>query len=53
MKAQPDAIVHSASKIISRLKAGGEKTVQALKSLCWRCKAMKVEVLHKLLEYFL
>ncbi|KAE9589081.1 hypothetical protein Lal_00000221 [Lupinus albus] len=43
MKAQPDAIAHSASKIISRLKAGGEKTVQALKSLCLRCKAIQVE----------
>ncbi|KAK7270459.1 hypothetical protein RIF29_23614 [Crotalaria pallida] len=43
MKAQPDAIAHSASKIISRLKDGGEKTVQALKSLCWRCKAIEVE----------
>ncbi|CAL0320481.1 unnamed protein product [Lupinus luteus] len=43
MKAQPDAIAHSASKIISRLKAGGEKTVQALKSLCWRCEAIQVE----------
>ncbi|XP_061337319.1 uncharacterized protein At3g49140 isoform X2 [Gastrolobium bilobum] len=43
MKAQPDAIAHSASKIISRLKAGGEKTLQALKSLCWRCKGIQVE----------
>ncbi|KAK7270907.1 hypothetical protein RJT34_26418 [Clitoria ternatea] len=43
MKAQPDAIAHSASKIISRLKAGGEKTLQALKSLCWRCKGLQVE----------
>lgn len=41
--AQPDAIAHSASKIISRLKAGGEKTTQALKSLCWRCKGIQVE----------
>jgi hypothetical protein len=44
MKAQPDAIAHSAAKIISRLKAGGEKTTQALKSLCWRCKGLPVEV---------
>ncbi|PPR85364.1 hypothetical protein GOBAR_AA35329 [Gossypium barbadense] len=42
-QAQPDAIAHSAAKIISRLKAGGEKTVQALKSLCWRCKGIPVE----------
>lgn len=44
MKAQPDAIAHSATKIISRLKAGGEKTTQALKSLCWRLKGIQVEV---------
>ncbi|KAK6925887.1 hypothetical protein RJ641_007606 [Dillenia turbinata] len=43
MKAQPDAIAHSAAKIISRLKAGGEKTMQALRSLCWRCKGIQVE----------
>lgn len=43
-RAQPDAIAHSASKIICRLKAGGEKTTQALKSLCWRCKGIQVEV---------
>ncbi|TKY45273.1 hypothetical protein E2542_SST31563 [Spatholobus suberectus] len=43
VKAQPDAIAHSASKIISRLKADGEKTLQALKSLCWRCKSIQVE----------
>ncbi|XAR53609.1 hypothetical protein NMG60_11022227 [Bertholletia excelsa] len=42
-KAQPDAIAHSAAKIISRLKAGGEKTTQALKALCWRCKRIQVE----------
>jgi hypothetical protein len=47
MKAQPDAIAHSAAKIISRLKAGGEKTIQALKSLCWRCKGIQVEVTYK------
>jgi len=46
MKAQPDVIAHSASKIISRLKADGEKTLQALKSLCWRCKGIQVEVIH-------
>uniref|UniRef100_A0A2N9IS07 Uncharacterized protein n=1 Tax=Fagus sylvatica TaxID=28930 RepID=A0A2N9IS07_FAGSY len=45
MKAQPDAIAHSAAKIISRLKAGGEKTIQALKSLCWRCKGIQVEII--------
>lgn len=44
VKAQPDAIAHSATKIISRLKAGGEKTTQALKSLCWRLKGIQVEV---------
>lgn len=44
IKAQPDAIAHSAAKIISRLKAGGEKTTQALKLLCWRCKGIQVEV---------
>lgn len=49
IKAQPDALAHSASKIISRLKAGGEKTLQALKSLCWRCKGIQVEVICKLL----
>ncbi|XP_027358268.1 uncharacterized protein At3g49140-like isoform X2 [Abrus precatorius] len=43
MKAQPDAIAHLASKIISRLKAGGDKTLQALKSLCWRSKGIQVE----------
>nr|XP_043634314.1 uncharacterized protein At3g49140-like [Erigeron canadensis] len=42
-RAQPDAIAHSAAKIISRLKSGGEKTTQALKSLCWRCKGLQVE----------
>ncbi|WCJ36733.1 Pentatricopeptide repeat (PPR) superfamily protein [Euphorbia peplus] len=42
-KAQPDAIAHSASKIISRFKAGGEKSTQALKSLCWRSKSVQVE----------
>ncbi|GMP70343.1 hypothetical protein CsSME_00029229 [Camellia sinensis var. sinensis] len=42
-KARPDAIAHSAAKIISRLKAGGEKTTQALKSLCWRCKGIQAE----------
>lgn len=42
-RAQPDAIAHSAAKIISRLKAGGEKTTQALKSLCWRCEGIQVE----------
>ncbi|EEF49042.1 conserved hypothetical protein [Ricinus communis] len=42
-KAQPDAIAHSSGKILSRLKAGGEKITQALKSLCWRCKGLQVE----------
>jgi hypothetical protein len=49
MKAQPDAIAHSAAKIISRLKAGGEKITQALKSLCWRCKGLPVEVTQEIL----
>ncbi|KAM7272571.1 hypothetical protein ACFE04_027234 [Oxalis oulophora] len=43
-KAQPDAIAHSAVKIISRLKDGGEKTIQAFKALCWRCKGIQVEL---------
>ncbi|XP_052188078.1 uncharacterized protein At3g49140-like [Diospyros lotus] len=42
-KAKPDSIAHSAAKIVSRLKAGGEKTTQALKSLCWRCKGIQAE----------
>ncbi|KAF9664230.1 hypothetical protein SADUNF_Sadunf17G0134500 [Salix dunnii] len=42
-KAQPDVIALSAAKIISRLKAGGEKIMQAFKSLCWRCKGIQVE----------
>ncbi|XP_062120316.1 uncharacterized protein At3g49140-like [Humulus lupulus] len=43
MEAQPDAIAHSAAKIISRLKDGGEKTTQALKSLCWRVMGIQVD----------
>ncbi|KAK4350890.1 hypothetical protein RND71_030203 [Anisodus tanguticus] len=42
-RVRPDAIAHSAAKIISRLKAAGEKTTQALRSLCWRCKGIQVE----------
>ncbi|KAG9129916.1 hypothetical protein Leryth_007003 [Lithospermum erythrorhizon] len=42
-RAKPDAIAHSAAKIISRLKAGGEKAAQALRSLCWRSKGIQVE----------
>ncbi|CAN4085822.1 unnamed protein product [Withania somnifera] len=42
-RARPDAITHSAAKIISRLKDAGEKTTQALRSLCWRCKGIQVE----------
>ncbi|KAG2558087.1 hypothetical protein PVAP13_8NG132000 [Panicum virgatum] len=42
-KARPDIIAHSAPNIISRLRAGGDKITQALKSLCWRCKAIQVE----------
>lgn len=41
--AQPDAIALSAPKIMSRLKAGGEETVHALQSLCWRCNGIKAE----------
>ncbi|CAN4085820.1 unnamed protein product [Withania somnifera] len=40
-RARPDAITHSAAKIISRLKDAGEKTTQALRSLCWRCKGIQ------------
>ncbi|KAL8148335.1 uncharacterized protein At3g49140-like [Apium graveolens] len=42
-RAQPDAIAHSAAKIIYGLKVGGEKTVNALKSFCWRCKGIQAE----------
>uniref|UniRef100_A0A0A9DCP3 Uncharacterized protein n=1 Tax=Arundo donax TaxID=35708 RepID=A0A0A9DCP3_ARUDO len=42
-KARPDIIAHSALNIISRLRTGGDKITQALKSLCWRCKAIQVE----------
>ncbi|KAK1361193.1 FMN-binding split barrel [Heracleum sosnowskyi] len=42
-RARPDAIAHSAAKIISRLKAGEEKTTHALKSFCWRCKGIQAE----------
>ncbi|CAH9070580.1 unnamed protein product [Cuscuta epithymum] len=42
-RAQPDAIAQPAVKILSRLKAGGQKTIQALKSLCMRCKGIQVE----------
>ncbi|KAJ4766567.1 Pentatricopeptide repeat (PPR) superfamily protein [Rhynchospora pubera] len=41
--AKPDVIAHSAANIISRLKAGGEKITQALKSLCWRHLGLQVE----------
>ncbi|XP_068661926.1 uncharacterized protein At3g49140-like [Aristolochia californica] len=40
---QPDIIAHSAAKIMSNLKAGGDKTTQALKSLCWRHKGIQVQ----------
>ncbi|AQK57546.1 Pentatricopeptide repeat (PPR) superfamily protein [Zea mays] len=42
-KAKPDIIAHSAPNVISRLRAGGDKVTQALKSLCWRSKAIQVE----------
>lgn len=44
-RSRPDAIAHSAAKIIARVKSGGDKTTQALKSLCWRCKGIQVEVM--------
>ena len=47
MKAKPDAIALSAARIISLMKAGGEKITKAFKSLCWRCKGIQVEVTHK------
>ncbi|KAF9683774.1 hypothetical protein SADUNF_Sadunf04G0049300 [Salix dunnii] len=43
MKAKPDAIALSAARIISLMKAGGEKITKAFKSLCWRCKGIQVE----------
>ncbi|KAI4330911.1 hypothetical protein MLD38_029151 [Melastoma candidum] len=43
LKAKPDAIAHFSDDIVSHLKADGEKTVQALKALCWRCKGVQVE----------
>nr|XP_043638871.1 uncharacterized protein At3g49140-like [Erigeron canadensis] len=42
-RSQPDSVAHSAAKIISRVKSGGDKMTQALKSLCWRCKGIQVE----------
>ncbi|KAK9071632.1 hypothetical protein SSX86_008061 [Deinandra increscens subsp. villosa] len=42
-RVKPDAIVHSAAKIISRLGYHGKKITKALKSLCWRCKGLQVE----------
>ncbi|CAH1430248.1 unnamed protein product [Lactuca virosa] len=39
----PDAVAHSADKIISRVKSGGDKMTHAFKSLCWRCKGIQVE----------
>jgi len=44
-KARPDVVVHHAAKIISQLEAAGDETIQALKSLCWRLKSIKVEVI--------
>lgn len=41
--ARPDVIAHSAANILSRLKAGGEKTTQALKALCLRHKGIQVQ----------
>nr|GEX45034.1 hypothetical protein [Tanacetum cinerariifolium] len=42
-RSQPDAIAHTAAKIISRVKSGGDTVTQALKSLCWRYKGIQVE----------
>lgn len=42
-KARPDAVANHAAEIISQLEAGGDKTIQALKSLCWRLKSIRVE----------
>lgn len=42
-KARPDIIAKSKAKIISRIKSGGVKTTEALKSLCWRAKGIQVE----------
>ncbi|CAN1751497.1 Uncharacterized protein At3g49140 [Linum perenne] len=42
-RAKPDAIAHSADKIISRLKDAGQNVTEALISLCWRCKDLQVE----------
>ena len=44
-KAQPDFLVHSSAKIISRLKSYGDKVDKALKSLCLRAKGLNVEVI--------
>jgi hypothetical protein len=46
--AKPDVIAHSAANIISRLKAGGEKITQALKSLCWKNLGLQIEVIFSL-----
>uniref|UniRef100_A0A6N2M3V3 DUF2470 domain-containing protein n=1 Tax=Salix viminalis TaxID=40686 RepID=A0A6N2M3V3_SALVM len=43
MKAKPDAIALSAARIISLMKASGEKITQTFKSMCWRCKGIQVE----------
>ncbi|XP_020107014.1 uncharacterized protein At3g49140-like isoform X2 [Ananas comosus] len=42
-KARPDVLAHSVANIISRLRAGGDKIMHALKLLCWRHKGMQVE----------
>ncbi|XP_020581424.1 uncharacterized protein At3g49140-like isoform X2 [Phalaenopsis equestris] len=41
--ARPDVIAHSAANILSRVKAGGDKTTQALKALCLRHKGIQVQ----------
>ncbi|KAI4324970.1 hypothetical protein MLD38_030409 [Melastoma candidum] len=43
LKAKPDAIAHSSDDIVSHLKADGDKTIRALKALCFRRKGIQVE----------
>eukprot|EP01018_Ginkgo_biloba_P032857 Gb_40253 [translate_table: standard] len=42
-QAEPDILAHSASTIIARVNAGGERTERALKALCWKKKGLQVE----------
>ncbi|KAI4324966.1 hypothetical protein MLD38_030406 [Melastoma candidum] len=43
LKAKPDAIAPSSDNIVSHLKADGDKTIRALKALCFRRKGIQVE----------